>query len=43
MASGAFSRYNKNLSAGAVVVAQMEEQSLPIPEVRSLNQVIGKK
>ena len=29
-------------SKGAVVVAQLVEQSLPIPEVRGLNPVIGK-
>ena len=28
---------------GAVVVAQFVEQSLPIPEVRGSNPVIGKK
>ena len=37
---------NKNktyLGVGAVVVAQLVERSLPIPEVRGLNPVIGKK
>ena len=29
--------------ARAVVMAQLVEQSLPIPEVRGLNAVIGKK
>ena len=32
----------KDFKLGAVVVAQLAEQSLPIPEVRGLNPVNGK-
>ena len=34
--------YYKILQLGAVVVAQLEEQLLPIPEVFDSNPVIGK-
>ena len=33
----------QNEMSGAVVVAQLVERSLPIPEVRGLNPAIGKK
>ena len=32
----------KNLNAGAVAVTQLVEWSLPTPEIRGLNPIIGK-
>ena len=32
-----------NVTRGAVVVAQLVERSIPVPEVRGSNPVIGKK